>query len=215
MPPVWGRGGVSAPPGHSHQGRFLLDNQQGQEPGANGGQEPRPQESAPQQTDPKAEPKAAAASSGQEPETYDRAYVQKLRDEAARHRVDAKELRDAKAKLEEIELAKLGELERRDKQIAQLTAQVAELEQVTARADKYEAALQAHLVAQRKDLPRHIVELLDEKDPADQLAWLSKNAEHLGAAAARPGVPATPRASAPTQAQRIEELKKGYALPRL
>jgi hypothetical protein len=170
-------------------GLFSLDNQQGQEPGAAVGQEPPRPESTQQQQG----SAAGGASAGQEPETYDRAYVERLRAEAAKNRVDAKELREAKAKLDEIETNKLGEIERRDKQIADLKAQVAEVETVRQRADRLEAALTAHLAAQRKGIEdKGVLELLDKLDPVDQLEWIAKH----GATAAggqRPGIPASPR----------------------
>lgn len=177
-----------------------MDNQQGQEPGAGGGQEPRPQESTQTTT-------GSGASTGQEPETYDRAYVEKLRAEAAKNRIDSKELRETKAKLEEHETAKLGDLEKRDREITTLKAQVAETETIQARATKYEAALKAHLDTLRKDLPKHILELLDGRDPADQLEWLSKHQADLGANG-RNGVPATPRATAATAADRVAENRR-------
>lgn len=58
-------------------------------------------------------------------------------------------------------------------------ARVKELEPVVAKADRYEAALKTHLEAQRKDLPAHITALLDRLDVAEQLEWLSANAEAI------------------------------------
>lgn len=78
-------------------------------------------------------------------------------------------------------------------------AKVKELEPAVAKADRYEAALKAHLETQRKDLPAHITALLDRLDVADQLDWIAANQEalkpqpftngHTVAAA----VPATPK----------------------
>jgi hypothetical protein len=135
----------------------------------------------------------------------DRIVAERLQREQAKATQAAEK---AKREAEELAATQQGEFktlaEQRQQRIAALEQQVAEVETQKARADKYEAALKQHLDAQRKDLPKHILELLDDKDPADQLSWLSKNAEQLGTTA-RPGIGPTPRPSGNPAADRIQE----------
>lgn len=59
-------------------------------------------------------------------------------------------------------------------------AKVKELEPFKAKAERFEAALNAQLEVARKDVPAHITALLDTLDPAAQLEWLAANREALG-----------------------------------
>jgi hypothetical protein len=53
----------------------------------------------------------------------------------------------------------------------------------------YEAALKAVLETQRKDLPPHILTLLDRLNPAEQLEYLAKNQTELTKGTTQPGTP--------------------------
>ncbi len=122
----------------------------------------------------------------------------------------------AKREAEEAAAAKQGEFqtlaEKRAERIAALEADLAAAQAHKERADKYEAALAALLAQQRKGLPGHVTELLDKLDPADQLAWIAKNAEALGGAAAgKNGPPASPRANGSPAADAVEENRKKLA----
>lgn len=95
-----------------------------------------------------------------------------------------------------------------EKLAKQHETRVAELEPQQAKAERYEAALKAHLDTQRKDLPAHITALLDKLDVAEQLEWIAANREALGAAngsttnGAPRGTPNSPKpAGAPTGAE--------------
>jgi hypothetical protein len=79
-------------------------------------------------------------------------------------------------------------------QLAKLEADYADtqakLEALTGDAGKYRTALDANVKARREGLPGHIIALLDNLDPVQQLDWLTKNAALLGA---NVGIPATPK----------------------
>jgi hypothetical protein len=50
---------------------------------------------------------------------------------------------------------------------------------VSGKAEKYEATLEKLLEKEREGLPEHITSLLDDRDPADQLAWIAENREAI------------------------------------
>jgi len=141
-------------------------------------------------TTPTPEPTGQPDSSGQEPKTFDEAYVKKLRDEAAGNRTKAKDLEKTLSQLQE-ELAKLKgtqeaatkkELEEqgRWREIAEQNAlKLANLEGLPAQLKEYEATVTALLEGQREGLPEAIIELLDAMPPVKQLEWLGKHKAEL------------------------------------
>lgn len=129
-------------------------------------------------------------SSGQEPKTFDEAYVKKLRDEAASHRTKAKEfestLSQVQAELEQLrksqESAKAKELEDqgRWKEIAEQNAlKLAQFEGLPTKLQEYETTIKGLLEGQREGLPEAIIELLDAMNPVKQLEWLGKHKAEL------------------------------------
>ncbi len=70
-------------------------------------------------------------------------------------------------------------------------ARVVELEPLGEQAARYRDALEKSLAAEKKDLPRHVLVLLEKLDPVDQIEYLSANREELGKPL-RTGVPASP-----------------------
>jgi hypothetical protein len=142
---------------------------------------------------------------GQDPQTFDAAYVKQLRDEAAGYRT---KLRDAEsaAKKHETELKRLAksqdeaavkELEEQGKfkelaeknalKLAEAQKQISDFETVTAELDLYKSKLGEMLKGQRDGLPEPIVELLDSKSPIEQLEWLSKYKAQLAGQPQQPG----------------------------
>jgi len=92
----------------------------------------------------------------------------------------------------------------------QRAARIAELEPVyadaTSKLQRYEAALNSQLAALRKDVPKHVVALLDKLDVAEQLEWLAANREQL-----KPhvdGVPSTPKPAGGMDAQQQEAARQ-------
>jgi len=70
-------------------------------------------------------------------------------------------------------------------------ARVMELEPLSEQVERYRNALEKSLAAEKKDLPRHVLVLLEKLDPVDQIEYLSENREGLGKPL-RTGVPASP-----------------------
>ena len=92
---------------------------------------------------------------------------------------------------------------------AKLAAIEPELEAIKPKLERYEKALTSQLEAQRKALPKPILSLLDNLDPASQLEWLASNKEAIQASAV--AVPATPKAQASIDAATQEAARKAAA----
>jgi hypothetical protein len=111
-----------------------------------------------------------------------------------------REAESAKGKADE---ERLKEQQKFQELADQRQKRIDELEPIRAKADRYEAALTAHLEAERKNLPVHITTLLDKLDPADQLEWIAANREAIskdaGDGKAQRGTPLTPKAQNGTQ----------------
>lgn len=164
-------------------------------------------ETATQQTDTGAtEAQTTAATTATPPEQnggseeqpiYSKAQMEAIvRDRLEREkRQSEKTTAKAREEAESAALAKNAEwqalAEKRGEQLAAAEAKAAEVETVQERATRYEAALTSHLDSQRKDLPAHVLSLLDKLDPVDQLEWIAANREVL----AKPtnGIPPTPK----------------------
>jgi molecular chaperone GrpE (heat shock protein) len=107
--------------------------------------------------------------------------AQKAREEAERKAMtDNSQFKE----LSEKQAAQLAKLE------ADYAKAQADLEALTGDAGKYRSALEANVAERRKGLPEHIITLLDNLDPVQQLDWLTKSATLLGA---NVGIPATPK----------------------
>ncbi len=145
---------------------------EGQEPTTPTGQEPQAQPSTP--TTPATSPGTPEPGTT-EPQTFDAKYVQQLRAEAASYRTKLKEIEDAQKTEEQ-----------------KLKDSLTELTPKAQRAERLEAALAAQLEASRKDLPAHIIGLLDKLDTADQLEWIATNREALAQPAVSSGSATNP-----------------------
>ena len=105
----------------------------------------------------------------------------------------------AQAEADRKRLAEEGQFkELNDTLTTELEAARAELKQVTAERDAYQAQVETALQQQREGLEPHLVALLDQLDPLAQLAWLAENAASLGKEARHKGVPPTPRSDSQT-----------------
>ena len=83
--------------------------------------------------------------------------------------------------------------EQRAAKIAELETQAAALDATTTKAQRYEQALSKQVEVLRKDVPKHLLPLLEKLDVVEQLEWLAANRDAI--APKQPnGVPATPRA---------------------
>jgi hypothetical protein len=97
------------------------------------------------------------------------------------------------------------------KRIDELSAKVAELEPVSAQTDRYRGALETFLTAEKKDLPGHVLVLLEKLDPVDQAEYLAANREELLPKSAA-GVPASPEPKERTLSEEdLERARRGQA----
>lgn len=120
-----------------------------------------------------------------------------LKERIERERAKAdKQAQKAREEAQAEAAAKNGEwqqlAEQRAAKLAELESQVAGLDAATTKAQRYEQALAKQVEALRKDVPRHLVPLLDKLDVVEQLEWLAANRDTVTPKAN--GVPATPRA---------------------
>lgn len=103
----------------------------------------------------------------------------------------------ARKEAEEAALAEQQEFQtlaqKRQERVLELEGQVSELETVKAQAEKYEKALVSFRDAQFENLPDHIKELLEGRDVADQLEWLSKHNEAVNPQQGGARLPFTPK----------------------
>lgn len=70
--------------------------------------------------------------------------------------------------------------ETRAAEIAEANKKLGELETAKTQLAEYEAAIKLQADTAKKDLPAHILSLLDALPPVKQLEWLAKNASVLG-----------------------------------
>lgn len=104
----------------------------------------------------------------------------KLREAAEK---EAKELRRFKQDQEnakrDADEAKAKEEGKYQELLTARDERIKQLEPLEAKAERYETALTAHLETQRKDLPKHILTLLDKLDPVDQLEYIAANRDQF------------------------------------
>jgi hypothetical protein len=86
-----------------------------------------------------------------------------------------------------------GLAEENQRKVEELAGRIAELEPLGEKVTRYMGALEKYLEAEKKDLPRYVLVLLEKMDPVDQIEYLSANRGELGKRAAV-GVPASPEA---------------------
>jgi hypothetical protein len=104
---------------------------------------------------------------------------------AEREKDEAKKLADAqefKALSEKLD-SKVKELE------AQVERNQTEQETVGAQLDRYKQVIGVQVAALLKNVPDAVRELLEDRDPADQLDYLARNAEAFGGTKSVPGTP--------------------------
>ncbi len=145
----------------------------------------------------------------------DRVVRERLeREKSARERsaLKAKEEAEAEGLKAKQEWQALAEV--KEKQAAELSARLALLEPVNATAERYRGALEKYLEAEKKDMPKHVLVLLEKLDPVDQIEYLAQNREVLKPASARgaAGVPASPDPKERTLSEEEQErARRGQA----
>jgi hypothetical protein len=133
---------------------------------------------------------AGAENTEKGPIPYER--FKAVNDEAAELRKWRKEReaadKAAEKKAADAEAARLAE-QGKFKELAEAAEKKAsDLEPFKTKAERAEAALTKLLEEERKGLPKHVTELLDKLDPVDQLEYIAKNREALGAKPAPPNI---------------------------
>lgn len=100
----------------------------------------------------------------------------------------AREEAEAKALEEQKEYQQLAE--KRQQKIADLEAEVQSLNEslseLEPKAKKYQETLEKRLEAEMEGVPEHIQSLLADRDPVDQLDWLTENREQVSPQEERP-----------------------------
>lgn len=130
---------------------------------------------------------ASTNGSDQKPEkTFTQAELDAIIKERLAREKTASEKAQAEAakKAADDAAAKNGEwqklAETRAAEIAEANKKLGELETAKTQLAEYEAAIKLQADAAKKDLPAHILSLLDALPPVKQLEWLAKNASVLG-----------------------------------
>lgn len=95
---------------------------------------------------------------------------------------------DAKKAQSDAEAARLAEQGEFKKLAEQAEARAKDLEPHKVTAERYGAALTKLLEAERKDLPKHVLTLLDKLDPAEQLEYIAENRAEISAKPNPPNV---------------------------
>lgn len=134
--------------------------------------------------------KSSAGAGQEDGEEFDKeramATIRKLRESEKAGKAALKELetiRAEKAATDEAALKKQGDWQKLHEQEKK---RADDLEPFKAKAERSEAALKKMLENERKDLPKHIITLLDKMDPAEQLEYIAENREALVPAKATP-----------------------------
>ena len=104
---------------------------------------------------------------------------------------------------------------KRQEAIVELESQVGNVETLTSLNSKYETALMTYRDALMDGVPASVTTLLEGKDVADQLAWLSEHrSEFVEQQGRLPGMPATPKPS-DGQTMTVQERRKRAYMPRM
>ena len=131
----------------------------------------------------------------QEETTEEKKFTQSDIDRILKERLEReKTTRDklaAKAR-EEAEAEALKKNEEWQTLAKQLEARVGELEPLGERVTKLSGALEKYLAAEKKDLPKYVLDLLGKLDPVDQIEYLAANRDELGKQRGPEGVPPSP-----------------------
>jgi len=143
-------------------------------------------------------PAAPANGSEQKPERmFTQAEVNGIiSDRLAREKATSEKAQaEAAKKAADEAAAKNGEwqklAEARAAELETLRPNLTALEAAKAQLAEYEATVKAQADAAKKDLPAHILSLLESLTPVKQLEWLAKNADALGKRPAQ-HIPSTP-----------------------
>ncbi|HEY3310564.1 MAG TPA: hypothetical protein VGK00_02885 [Anaerolineales bacterium] len=145
----------------------------------------------------------------QEEQEAEKVFTQADLDRIIKERLErektTREKAAAKAK-EEAEAEGLKKSEEWQSLAKRLEARVGELEPASEQVTRYKSALDKYLEAEKKDLPKHVLVLLEKLDPVDQMEYLSANRDDIGKASkGGEGVPASPNPKARSLSEEEKE----------
>jgi hypothetical protein len=147
---------------------------------------------------PAAEPVSAAESQPESGKTFTQADIDRIVKDRLEREKSAREKATAKAKEEaEAEALKKNQewqalAEKNETRANELLAKLGELEPLGDQVTRYKGALEKYLATEKKDLPKHVLVLLEKLDPIEQIEYLAANREDLGKAGRVEGVPPSP-----------------------
>lgn len=120
----------------------------------------------------------------------------------------------ARKKADEENLAKNAEwktlAEKRAGELEAINGQLAELESLRAREERYGKVLKQYAKTQIEALPKPVQSLLEKMDPAEQLDWIAANAKELNIKTPS-GLPETPDPSDKASEAQKEAARKQFA----
>lgn len=122
------------------------------------------------------------------------------REKTAREKVALKAKEDAEAEGLKKNQEWQALAQKHEARTNELLAKLDELEPLGDQVDRYKGALESYLVTEKKDLPKHVLVLLEMLDPVEQIEYLAANREELGKVGGKlgGGVPASPEPKART-----------------
>lgn len=134
---------------------------------------------------------------GKDEKKFSQADVdQIIKDRLARQKKqDEKEVEKAREKAEEDALKKNSDFqklaEKHEKTIAELEGQIKDFTDIKEQSKKYQNVLNKYLTEAKKNLPKHVLPLMEKLDIVDALEYVTDHADELGVQVL--GVPQTPK----------------------
>jgi hypothetical protein len=102
--------------------------------------------------------------------------------------------------------------ERNAAKASELQAKLGELEPLSDQVVRLSGALEKYLEAEKKELPKHVLVLLEKLDAVDQMEYLAANREAIGRPGRVEGVPASPNAKQRSLSEEeLEAARRGQA----
>ena len=138
------------------------------------------------------DPAAAKKDDVQQEKAFTQADVDRIINERLAREKAAREKDAAKAK-ETAEAEALKKNQEWQALAEKNAAKLAELEPLSEQVTRYKGALEKYLANEKKDLPKHVLVLLEKLDPVEQIEYIATNRAELGkGAAGTDGIPASP-----------------------
>jgi hypothetical protein len=135
------------------------------------------------------------------------------REKTAREKAAAKAKEEAEAKSLVENQAWQQVAQNHEKRANELLVKLDELEPLGEQVERYKGALEKYLVTEKKDLPKHVLVLLEKLDPIEQIEYLASNREELGKSTRSAGIPASPESKARSLSEEdLEAARRGQGM---